>query len=185
MELSDKEPWDTMKAQLLKEISDALTPQVLDFSNYACMFFIPRVLPKPGMVLATEDNYAALLLRAKNLTSKTPTINLTILEKKRHGDKENIAVPAEAQAETKVAKKVIFHFQLITHILDQYNRRRNPRSFQETSTERLIFRSCRTVGCAFSGSQVHALAPTAIFFRTPVITTRSIMKGWSVGHQRW
>ena len=49
--LSDKAPWDTMKAQLLAEISKALSPQLLDFEDYNIMFFIPRVLPKPGMAL--------------------------------------------------------------------------------------------------------------------------------------
>ena len=95
--LSDKAPWDTMKAQLLAEISKALSPQLLDFEDYNIMFFIPRVLPKPGMALSTEDNYQALLLRAANLTSKTPTVNLTIVEKKKQADKENVAAPAEAK----------------------------------------------------------------------------------------
>lgn len=106
-----------MKAQLLAEISKALSPQFLDFDDYNVMFFIPRVLPKPGMALSTEDNYQALLLRAANLTSKTPTVNLTILEKRRT-DKENVVVPAEAtsKAETKSAKKVGFHFQVFAHI---------------------------------------------------------------------
>ena len=64
------------------------------------------------MTLSTEDNYQALLLRAANLTSKTPTVNLTILEKKR-ADKENVAAPAEAaKAVTKSAKKVGFRFQV-------------------------------------------------------------------------
>ena len=93
--LSDKTPWDTVKAQLLVEINKALSPHFLDFEDYSVMFFIPRVLPKPGMALSTKENYQALLLRAANLTIKTPTVNLTILEKKRV-DKENVAAPAEA-----------------------------------------------------------------------------------------
>jgi len=56
------------------------------------MFYIPRVLPKPGMALSTNENYAALLLCTKNLASKTPTINLTIQQKKGEMDKENVAV---------------------------------------------------------------------------------------------
>jgi hypothetical protein len=112
--LSDKAPWDTMKAQLLAEISKALSPQFLNFDDYNIMFFIPRNLPKPGMALSTEDNYEALLLRAANLTSKTPTVNLTILEKKRQADKENVIAPAEAKAETKSAKKVGFHVQVFS-----------------------------------------------------------------------
>ena len=110
--LSDKTPWDTVKAQLLVEINKALSPHFLDFEDYSVMFFIPCVLPKPGMALSTEENYQALLLCAANLTIKTPTVNLTILEKKRV-DKENVAAPAEAtKAVTKSGKKVGFHFQV-------------------------------------------------------------------------
>ena len=57
------------------------------------MFYILRILPKPGMTLVNEDNYMALLLHAGNLTSKTPTVNITINEKKFEDpaatDKEN------------------------------------------------------------------------------------------------
>ena len=60
--LSDKTPWDMVKAQLLVEINKALSPHFLDFDDYSHMFFIPRVLPKLGMALSTEKNYQALLL---------------------------------------------------------------------------------------------------------------------------
>lgn len=108
LELGDKEPWDTVKAQLLAKIDVALSPFVLDFDDYVVMFYISRVLPKPGMALCTEDNYAALRLRAANLTSKTPTINVTIQEKKREGDKENEGLPPNTEAKDggKAAKKV-------------------------------------------------------------------------------
>ncbi|KAF8968729.1 hypothetical protein BDZ97DRAFT_1755027 [Flammula alnicola] len=107
LELGDKEPWDTVKAQLLVKIDTALSPRVLAFSDYMVMFYISRVLPKPGMALSTEDNYAALLLRAGNLTSKTPTINLTIQQKKSEANKENEATPSAAEAKDggKAAKK--------------------------------------------------------------------------------
>ena len=106
-----------MKAQLLVEINKALSPHFLDFEDYGVMFFIPRVLPKPGMALSTEENYQALLLRAANLTIKTLTVNLTILEKKRV-DKENVAAPAEAtKAVTKSGKWWAFIFRFFAHIV--------------------------------------------------------------------
>src|ERR1700678_3674956 len=98
LELEDKEPWDTIKAQLLMKVDAALSLSVLSFDDYTIMFYISCVLPKPGMVLSTEDSYAALLLCATNLTSKTPTINLTIQQKKSPPNKENDgALVAEAK----------------------------------------------------------------------------------------
>jgi hypothetical protein len=107
LELGDKEPWDPIKSQLLVKIDVALSPHVLDFDDYTVMFYISRVLPKPGMALSTEDGYMALLLRAASLTSKTPTINLTIQEKKSAANKENEgALVAEAKEGGKDKKKV-------------------------------------------------------------------------------
>jgi hypothetical protein len=108
LELGDKEPWDTLKAQLLVKINTALSPRVLDFDNYTVMFYISRVLPRPGMILETEDSYSALLLRAANLTSKTPTINLTIQEKKHAENKENEGASGARQKEGSKDKKKVY-----------------------------------------------------------------------------
>lgn len=176
-----------MEAQLLAEINKALSPQFLDFEDYSIMFFIPRVLPKLGMALSTEDNYQALLLHAANLTSITPTVNLMILEKKKQADKENVIVPAEAKAETKSAKMVSFHFQVkvFPHISHWYNRRRNQQSSQESSSKLLTSRSFRTVECVLFSNLVLVSAPTAMFFLTLVFIIPSTTKGWSVGCQPW
>ena len=74
------------------------------------MFFIPRILPKPGMAPSTEDNYAALLLHAKNLATKTPTFNVTIQQKNKDEDKENEAAPVliPEQKDSGSKKKVCF-----------------------------------------------------------------------------
>ena len=96
------------------KIDEALAPRFLKLDDYLIMFFIPRVLPKPGMVLSTDENYAALLLRAKNLASKTPTINVTIHQKKGEMDKENVAVANAEVANGGKPKKVCFyHFNCI------------------------------------------------------------------------
>ena len=184
--LSDTAPWDMMKAKLLVEIDTALSPHFLDFDDYILMYFIPRILLKPGIALSTEEHYNALLVRAANLTSKTPTINLTIQEKKKKkSNKENAPATAEAQAivETK-GKKVNMQPQVIVHISDQYSRRKIPPSSQEISSERKTSRSFRTVGSVFLGN-LDVLVHIATFSLTQVFTIHSTMKGWSAGHLRW
>jgi hypothetical protein len=136
LELGDKEPWDTIKAQLLMKIDAALSPLVLNFDDYIVMFHISRILPKPGMVLCTEENYAALLLRAANLTSKTPTINVTIQEKKKELNKENEGMPSTTEAKNgaKAAKKVCFYcFATLAYMrwFKLFNRRKSQLSSQE------------------------------------------------------
>jgi hypothetical protein len=90
MQLSTDEPWDTMKAQILAKISMALNPPLINFDNYDITFFIPRVLPKPGLALTTESDFTIMNGRARNIRAQHPTINLLVVEKKLVGeDKEN------------------------------------------------------------------------------------------------
>ena len=171
-----------MKAKLLVEIDTARSPHFLDFDNYILMYFIPRILLKPGIALSTEEHYNALLVRAANLTSETPTINLTIQEKKKKSNKEN-APATQAIVETK-GKKVNMQSQVIAHISDQYSRRKIPPSSQEISSERKTSRSFRIVGSVFFGS-LDVSVHIATFSLTRAFTIRSTMKGWSAGHLRW
>lgn len=90
LELSSAEPWDTVKAQLLVKIDNALSPPLLNFDGYTTMFYIPRLLAKPGIPLTTDENYASLLLRVMGSSSKMPTVNITIEEKKSSANKENM-----------------------------------------------------------------------------------------------
>ena len=183
--LLDMVPWDTMKAKLLVEIDTMLSPHFLNFDNYILMYFIPRILRKPGIALSMEEHYNALLVHAANVTSKTPTINLTIQEKKKKSNKENAPATEEAQAivET-MGKKVNMQPQVIAHISDQYSRRKIPLSSQEMSSERKTSRSFRTVGSVFFGS-LDVSVHIAMFSLTQAFTIRSTMKGWSAGHLRW
>jgi len=174
-----------MKAKILVEIDTALSPHFLDFDNYILMFFIPRILLKPGIVLSTEEHYKALLECTANLSSKTPMINLTIQEKKKKANKENAPATVEAQAvvETK-GKKVNLQPQVITHISDQCSRRKIPPSFQEISSERKTSKSFRTIGSVFFGN-LDVSAHIGMFSLTQVFTIHSTMKGWSAGHLLW
>lgn len=83
------EPWDTLRAQILAKISTTLSPKTIDFDDYDISFFIPRVLPKPGLALANLADFEGLLKRANNLGDKNPSINLIIIEK----DKVTIEIP--------------------------------------------------------------------------------------------
>ena len=60
-------PWSTLQAQLLIKISDALKPKIIDFANYEALFHIPRLLSKPGMVLAGDADYQILLQRVASI----------------------------------------------------------------------------------------------------------------------
>ena len=51
LDLLSTEPWDTFKAQVLAKISKNLAPRILDFDDYKIMYFIPRLVPKPGRQL--------------------------------------------------------------------------------------------------------------------------------------
>ena len=123
MELSNTEPWDTFKAQLLVRIDKALQPKLLSFEDYNVTFYIRNSLPKPGLELQDLENYASLLQRASHLTSATPTIHIIIEEKAQaahdnHVEKENEPV-AEAATSDKITnkknKKVIVY--AFNHIL--------------------------------------------------------------------
>lgn len=106
LQLSTDEPWDTMKAQVLVQISAALNPSVLDFENYEIMFHIPRVLPKPGLSLASETDYLIMTGRGRNMTAKHPTINISVVAKLVDGEKENEMEEADQEKSKEKGKKV-------------------------------------------------------------------------------
>ncbi|KIK81086.1 hypothetical protein PAXRUDRAFT_156936, partial [Paxillus rubicundulus Ve08.2h10] len=64
---SDK-PWDTLQAQLLAKISQPLTPNMINFNDYNVSFYIPCVLPKPGLPLSCEENFENLSSQVEKST---------------------------------------------------------------------------------------------------------------------
>jgi len=106
VQFSTDEPWDTLKAQLLAKISIALNPPIIDFAQYNIMFYISRILPKPGLPLMSQEDFDIMNNRARNLTMKNPTINLSIVEKKNSGEKENADVDVDEEEPRKKGKKV-------------------------------------------------------------------------------
>ena len=106
VQFSTDEPWDTLKAQLLAKISIALNPPIIDFAQYNIMFYISRILPKPGLPLMSQEDFDIMNNRARNLTMKNPTINLLIVEKNNSGKKENADVDVDEEELRKKGKKV-------------------------------------------------------------------------------
>jgi hypothetical protein len=72
------------------------------------MFYISCILPKPGLPLMSQEDFDIMNNRACNLTMKNPTINLSIVEKKNSGEKENADVDVDVDEEEprKKGKKV-------------------------------------------------------------------------------
>ena len=157
LELREKEPWDTLKAQLFMKIDMVLSPHILNFDDYMVMFYISCVLPRPGMILKTKDNYSALLLHATNLTRKTPTINITIQEKKHVENKENEGASRAGQKRGSSKDKKKVYFVMLVTLFNSHSwsfyRKGNLLFFQGMSVEPKIYRSFRTVGRARNNSQ--------------------------------
>ena len=97
LEILSTEAWDTFKARVLAKISKNLAPRFLDFNDYKIMYFIPRLVPKPGRQLTTADNYASLLkLLEKSSNKAIPAINVVIEQKTTDNNKENTTASAES-----------------------------------------------------------------------------------------
>ncbi|KAF8494129.1 hypothetical protein F5888DRAFT_1636218 [Russula emetica] len=73
-QVQTNKPWSTLQAQLLVKVSDALKPKTIDFANYEALFYIPRLLSKPGMVLAGDADYQILLQRVASIKKLDPTL---------------------------------------------------------------------------------------------------------------
>ncbi|KAF8833100.1 hypothetical protein BDN67DRAFT_917616, partial [Paxillus ammoniavirescens] len=72
------EPWDTLKARILAKISHLLSLDKIDFNDYEISFYIPHVLPKPGLPLSCEDHFKTLSSQVEKMSSHTPTINIIV-----------------------------------------------------------------------------------------------------------
>jgi hypothetical protein len=84
-QLQSTEPWDTLKAQILTKISTALNPSIIEFTDYEIMFYITRIISKPGIPLTTEVNYSLLQQKASGkvrgdpVSSTSPSFRVTLL----------------------------------------------------------------------------------------------------------
>ncbi|KIK77656.1 hypothetical protein PAXRUDRAFT_166136, partial [Paxillus rubicundulus Ve08.2h10] len=60
VKLSSDEPFDTLQAQILKVISEALNPKLLTYDDYKITFTVPQHQMSP-LSLKKESEYAHLL----------------------------------------------------------------------------------------------------------------------------
>ncbi|KAI6148063.1 hypothetical protein BKA82DRAFT_16709 [Pisolithus tinctorius] len=67
--------WDTIKAQLLEKISQALQPKIISYTDYDITWVVP-CYQGSHMQLQTEDDYKFLLMHA--LKPKEPAVNIKI-----------------------------------------------------------------------------------------------------------
>ena len=88
-QLQTDKPWDTLKAQMLVKILDALDPPTIDFLQYNIMIAIPRVIAKPGIPLTSEAEYTMFLNRIAHSKSKNILTNVTVIQPDNDNDKEN------------------------------------------------------------------------------------------------
>jgi hypothetical protein len=121
LQLGREEPWDTMKAQLLVKITAAFKPATLNFDSYDILFYIPRILPKPGSPLMCDDDYSFLLKRSQKCGPKDSTIYISITERAAEGglEKENHSDEETVVREKKAKKVRVFSpcLHMLTRIL--------------------------------------------------------------------
>ncbi|KAF8222853.1 hypothetical protein L208DRAFT_1320278, partial [Tricholoma matsutake] len=108
LQLKTDKPWSTIKAKLLVKICDTLKPKLLNYKNYDATFYIPCVLPKPGMALTNEMDYLFLLEQALKMKSSDLTINIIIMEpasQSQGAKKENTAAEGDESHKKKKKEK--------------------------------------------------------------------------------
>jgi hypothetical protein len=89
------------------KISDNLKPKTINFINYEALFHIPRVLSKPGMVLADDANYQILLQRVASIKKLDPIVYIDIVERAVCiEEKENIEPEKDSKNEEQPKKMV-------------------------------------------------------------------------------
>ena len=74
---------------MLVQIENALQPRPLELGLHTIKAYIPCIIPKPGLPLATEINYAIVLERIRQ-TKGNPVVNITI---------DQLPLPADANKE--------------------------------------------------------------------------------------
>ena len=105
--LNKDEPWDTVKAQFLVKITQALNPTVINWNNYSVTFYISRILPKPGASLSEPCDHAFLLEQANTTNGKELTINVVVTESVGQANKENEAIGNVEEGAKKQDKKKV------------------------------------------------------------------------------
>ncbi|KAI5985291.1 hypothetical protein EDD15DRAFT_2374357 [Pisolithus albus] len=69
------------KPRMLSRIDQILSPKKIGIEDYDVTFYIPRILPKPGLPLVSEEHYKTLSTQIDKIASQTPTVNIIVLQK--------------------------------------------------------------------------------------------------------
>ena len=80
IELPLSEPWDTVKAQFLREINDALSPDQIHFDHYDILFKIPRIVSEPTRLVSDGDY--DFLIRESTKGRTVANVKVQITQKK-------------------------------------------------------------------------------------------------------
>jgi len=102
LKLDSDKPWDTIQAQLLIKIDQALHPPLIEYEHYDVTFSIPQVYPKPGLSLNSTADYDLII---KRHNPKAFTVNIVVVQLGSDNDKENEA--KIELAKEKAAKKSV------------------------------------------------------------------------------
>ena len=108
--LDTDDPWDTMKAQILVKIDQALHPSRIQYDDYDIKFYITCVLPKPGLSLVSETDYEVMMLKARKLKGSDPEINITVTQTHSDGNKENEAAIEELDQDATKKSRCVMIF---------------------------------------------------------------------------
>src|SRR6266852_7380192 len=185
-----------MKAQILAKISNSLNPPLIKFDNYDIMFFISHNLPKLGLTLLNNEDYKVMTNCTQNLTSKDPTINLTITEKHGEENKENTGrddarddadntktwTTGKLKSKEKIVRCSSIFEVVFANCSWACRLERILPPFQEILTNTLIFRHCAKDGSARS-PMPHAQGRIVSSSLIPVIIYPLVMNSLTVGPQ--
>ncbi len=115
-------PWDTIKAQILVRVAESLKPDSLHFSNYSITATIARLIPKPGLPLTNEAEYANILERISKYNSSFPTVNLSVTENTSTCQtKENVPANGEIRESGGKKKQKVRHGFLVRYNITHLN----------------------------------------------------------------
>jgi hypothetical protein len=185
-------PWSTLQAQLLAKISDALKPKTIHFTNYEALFHIPRLLSKPGMVLAGDADYQILLQRVASIKKLDPIVYVDITERAVcDEEKENIEPEDDSEDEErpkKKKKKKLVCCRFSSHIDTPFPNPLCPRIlpvFLGTKPKTRIYQLCASDGCVLSEDCPTVSGHTVMSIPKLKTTSRSVMNALIVGLQPW
>ena len=80
IELPSSEPWDTVKAQFLRKINDALSPDQIHFDHYDILFKIPHIVSEPTRLVSDGDY--DFLIRESTKGRTVANVKVQITQKK-------------------------------------------------------------------------------------------------------